>query len=642
MTYILCFSAAVLLLLIGHLFRTLRWKLFIMTYERPNSAQLLGSLAVGYSINFFIPFRIGDIVRAIISGRKLKNGIPFSLATIIVEHCLDIPIVCLIFSSMFFLNTQNEQIYSSMIMYLILTAVLFVLGIIAIIFSNQIKALAKLVCSIFNHKIEYGLLFFLWGLITSFKDIFKKISKVKLLLYSAVMWAIYLLSYLCLTFAITESGTHVRFSDTFSKIFSQGGFSTSNLNLTNSENNFALNIFAYIGVSLVLLVVLSLIVYFYQKNKMKDTTVKKEEKILNLLPWINEKDRLHFLESYFSNHKSDDLKKYIELNRDIHIIQDYSAGSNATTMLCMNEDTTFYRKYALGGDGEKLYEQVQWLHEHERDLPLPVIINQQHSQGFCIYDMEFNQGTMGLFNYIHSTSGDKSWAILEEALNCLRAKLHTKNARPADKELTKKYIDSKVTENVKRIENGKEIKPLLEYDTLFINGEEYKNLKKLKKWLKPEYLMEVFKDDEYSDIHGDLTIENIVCFESNPDQPYYFIDPNTGNLHDSPALDYGKLLQSLHGGYEFLMRTETVSVTGNEITFISASSRNYSDIFKRYKKYLEENFTKEQVRSIFFHEVIHWLRLMPYKLKKNGIRAVIFYAGFIKIFNDTVEWFGDI
>lgn len=46
------------------------------------------------------------------------------------------------------------------------------------------------------------------------------------------------------------------------------------------------------------------------------------------------------------------------------------------------------------------------------------------------------------------------------------------------------------------------------------------------------------------------------------------IDPNTGNIHESPLLDYAKLLQSIHGGYEFLMSVKNVSVEDNNINFI--------------------------------------------------------------------------
>ena len=52
----------------------------------------------------------------------------------------------------------------------------------------------------------------------------------------------------------------------------------------------------------------------------------------------------------------------------------------------------------------------------------------------------------------------------------------------------------------------------------------------------------------YSDIHGDFTIENIVCLKENTvrEKDYYIIDPNTGNIHESPYLDYAKLFQLIH------------------------------------------------------------------------------------------------
>ena len=51
-------------------------------------------------------------------------------------------------------------------------------------------------------------------------------------------------------------------------------------------------------------------------------------------------------------------------------LQDYSAGSNATTMLCMDAEKTFYRKYAFGADGDKLAEQLAWLRAQQDRLPL--------------------------------------------------------------------------------------------------------------------------------------------------------------------------------------------------------------------------------------------------------------------------------
>ena len=51
------------------------------------------------------------------------------------------------------------------------------------------------------------------------------------------------------------------------------------------------------------------------------------------------------------------------------------------------------------------------------------------------------------------------------------------------------------------------------------------------------------------------------------------------------------------------------------------------------------NFSKERVKSIYYHEIIHWLRLLPYKIEKNGKRALLFYAGLLMVLSDIVKWF---
>ena len=66
---------------------------------------------------------------------------------------------------------------------------------------------------------------------------------------------------------------------------------------------------------------------------------------------------------------------------------------------------------------------------------------------------------------------------------------------------------------------------------------------------------------------------------------------------------------------------------------------SYNQLFKAVTEYLEEQFGKDAVRSIFYHEIIHWLRLMPYKIEKNGERSVLFYAGLIMVLNDVEKMF---
>ena len=50
---------------------------------------------------------------------------------------------------------------------------------------------------------------------------------------------------------------------------------------------------------------------------------------------------------------------------------------------------------------------------------------------------------------------------------------------------------------------------------------------------------------------------------------------------------------------------------------------------------LGRRYAPEQVDSILMHEVVHWLRLMPYKLARDRKRAPMFYAGLVMVANDA-------
>ena len=87
------FVCSILLLMAGHTLRLMRWSSFIKSYEHPPAGALLRSMALGYALNFFVQFRLGELVRAYYSGKRMKNGVGFSLATVILDRFLDVLVV---------------------------------------------------------------------------------------------------------------------------------------------------------------------------------------------------------------------------------------------------------------------------------------------------------------------------------------------------------------------------------------------------------------------------------------------------------------------------------------------------------------------------------------------------------------------
>ena len=629
---------AICVLFLAHIIKVFRWKLFIEVYEQPKNRNLVQALAFGYLINLFVPFRIaGDIFRAIYSGRKMKNRYAFSLSTIIVDRVLDILMMGFIFSTFYIFNTSDEKIRKTLIFYIFFSLTVIITILLVYSLKKYIKIISLKFASIFNQNIELNFLKFVWSLIWNFKDIFLKINKLKIISITILMWLLDIFSYYLFSLFLSTKGYNFKLVDMFTLLFSNDTFGVNLLMIVHK-----VSIFFYIYTIIPIIMMLFISKFIKIKIPSKINNKKDEEEYLNLLPNQNSKERLEFLEKYFLDKDKSYIQNYLKINQKINIIRDFSAGSNATTMLCMDKDKMFYRKYAFE-DREKLYDQVIWITQNkERGLPLPDIIREEHTENYCYYDMPYNTDAVVLFEYAHSVPFEKGWSILKKALKKLDEIVYSQNVRKADKKSIDKYIDSKVTANINKIMESKPIKKLAKYDEIIINGRAYKNLSHYLKYLSKDYLYDVFKNDVYSDLHGDLTIENIVCSKNEKgEDDFYIIDPNTGNVHDSANLDYGKLLQSIHVGYEFMMKTYDVNVEENRINFLSTKSHTYVYFYEKLNEYMNTQFDKEQVRSIYFHEIIHWLRLVPYKIRKDSHRALIFYAGLLMVLNDVIEMYGD-
>lgn len=621
--------AAILIVSIAHLVRVFRWSLFVENYEKPSYKNLITSLSIGYIINYFIPFKAGDLVRAFLAGRKMKNGKGFALATVIIERFLDVLVVGIIFG-VFYLSGMGGSEPKTFLGYCVLAAVFALLLVAAVLLRKPLKKAIRLFSSMFNDFLEGKLLQFFWALIWGFKDAAKKISKVKLLVSTVIMWGMYLCSYWCFAHSMGEG----EWESVFVSLFGVKALFASQITLDATTIWYAIYLLA--PSALLLLIAMMAPGNLSEAQSQSD----EEEHRLNLIPHVNSEDRKNFLELYFSGKDPKYVNNYLTINRKIMVLRDCSAGSNAITILCNSGGDNFYRKYAFGEDGKKLKAQIDWINRYRDVLPLTEVLKQEYSDEYCYYDMPFNSNAIGLFDYAHSAPKESAWNFMVSAFECLEQSIYQQNVMACDRATIASYVEEKVQKNLKKIYEASYIKPLMKYDTIVINGKEYKNLRAFEKYLTAEYLYGIFKNDSYTDIHGDLTIENIICVKNpNGEDSFYMIDPNTGNIHNSSNLDYAKMLQSIHGNYEFLMAAKNVEQDGNRIEFRCIRSDAYDYLLKRMDEYMKEKFTPERIKSIYYHEVIHWLRLMPYKIRHNGQGVLLFYAGLIMVLNDVEERF---
>lgn len=666
---------AIIIITIAHIVRVLRWEFLIETYEEPNRERLTKSLALGYFLNYFLPFKIGDLFRAAYAGKGMENGRGFALATVIVERCLDILSVGVIFVffSMTGVNSYSKVInntgasgeaMNSVVYYITLAIVLFAVLVVIYLLRGPLKRIIYNICEFLNKKYEEKLLRFFWALIWGFKDIINRLPKIKLVGYTVLMWGLYLTSYGVFSSFLESAGISRSFGDVFFSLFDQKSLLSSGVvnGFKFSEENWWYGIFMLVPVGILFAVAMFLMRVFdtWTKHRVNVENVSADlenrgvggsvnSEKLNLIPQANSDERLTFLKMYFAGEKKEYIENYLSINRNILVLRDYSAGSNATTILCTDGENSFYRKYAFMEAAEKLSDQIGWIELNSRRLPVAEIIKKDIKDGVCFYDMPYYHDAVTLFDYCQSGEYEGTWSVLKRVIEILESNIYSNNGDDSETKYGKKgdlldntvidkndlianYIDSKVISNLNCILGSKDLGDILGYDTVIINGREYKNINSFLDIFAKESLLKIFENDDITDIHGDLTIENIVYKKS--DDSFYLIDPNTGNVFNSKFIDYAKILQSLHGRYEYLMAIKEVYVSGNRIDFKNIESDAYDYLYERYRGYLDNHFSKSQIQSMYYHEVVNWLRLMPYKIKKG--KGLLFYAGLIILLNDIV------
>lgn len=625
------FCMAVLAMVVGHIFKVKRWGLFISVYEEPSESDLLNAMTLGHTLNAILPIRIGDLIRVLRAGRKVRNGYSFALATVLVDLYIDVITVGAMFFGLLLIGKGGERLRKVAQIYMVIFILAVFVVVIGVFFRRCIKKIIRSIAGVFNEGIEFRILYVSYLCIASFKDIVKEIDHTRFLLYTLGTWSGYVASYVIFAEAVQRYGFYYSTSDIFTTLFSEAS-------LYKIETGLMPFWAAYLVLPLFICWILS---SYHERKEVA------EKPFVLTLPQMNQRDRLAFLKTYYEDEKREHIQAYLTLNRDVTVVEDNSAGSNASTLLVMKPDgNMFFRKYAFGKDGDKLQEQIDWIEDHQFDIPLPVVTEKHKGSNYVTYDMHSYGRTTGLFKYIHTMPVEKSWFILREVLEDIGKRLHVKNLRAADLGSIEKYINTKVNKNISALLADRYIEQLEQYNNIIVNGVSLRTLKHYRNMLDKEHMETVFAHDVYSDIHGDLTVENIVCVADAGEidglkygrrkipKTYYLIDPNTGNIHDSPFLDYAKLLQSLHGNYEFLMMVTEVAIDKDRVNFFMSKSDAYARTYELYRQYLSEKFSEEEVLSIYYHEAVHWLRLMPYKVRKNEKTAVVFYAGLLSVLND--------
>src|SRR5262249_24578647 len=79
----------VLTVLLSLVTRAARWQVYFLPDRHVPFPPLLGTLAISYMASTFLPFRVGELIRAVLVGQRESIPVPLVIGTILLEKLFD-------------------------------------------------------------------------------------------------------------------------------------------------------------------------------------------------------------------------------------------------------------------------------------------------------------------------------------------------------------------------------------------------------------------------------------------------------------------------------------------------------------------------------------------------------------------------
>lgn len=609
-------AAAIFLLLLGHVFRARRWAMLFPRDSISRPSHLLVALSLGYLLNLFVPFRLSEIVRLVYIADRQKIRIAPVATSILLERLSDCVVLlvigggaCLVWGGGGIVS-YLPTLAGLVIAFAVLTT--------CVIKYRGFRHFVWRLTSPFNDAIRTGLIEITWC--TSYALKTGAITNLRYVIQSLAMWCAYIASY----WAIAQC-LGVSMSEVMRLVFDTAVFASDVFAMPIREHGVLVG---YMAVPLV-------VALLYATLRDRAGLVRTLGHIVRgrgAFSGLNQvavpsgfKDFQSysvFLRSLFD--PADSVISHFGMRAldDGIINRIFHGGSGALTAQVQVNNDLIIRKFAIGNARLKLSNQSDWIRAHACSLPIVAVVNQQMDESWFYYDMPYSAGSRDFYEAVHSDPVPSSMKILDELISTMEEFHRSTRVEDASDETVLNYIDEKILKNVQLISS--KIGNLIDLPEFSINGEKYS----FAEWdfLKDrDWLLSQFRDRRMSTIHGDLTIENVIT-DRFTERGWFLIDPNPENVFNTPLIDWAKLFQSLHLGYEIMNRGVSCNIHGEDIRFFCPRTLAYQSLYEHVSQRFLSLYGAQGLREIHLHELVNYLRLTPYKFQYGIEPGLLFFA----------------
>lgn len=326
------------------------------------------------------------------------------------------------------------------------------------------------------------------------------------------------------------------------------------------------------------------------------------------------------------------LLKLIEKNGlTLHRI--LSGGSGALVALTeLNQQETII-KISEGDTSARLFEQALFMQKNKNQYSFPEVTVIQNTKQATVLSIEYLSDAIPLGDFFHE--GYRDHNQVDSKFQLIFQSIENSHGELIDVEKSEsqrvfnQFLYQKLTPTLDQCVRFAPELPISDFVT--INGKKLIGIKGILDSIEKE--KDAFRPSLYAhSIHGDTTFSNIFIEKQSNGYRIRFIDPNPSQPYNSPAIDFAKLLQSTMGNYEYLFENSTlISLTNSHVFFTEETEHYYRD----FNFYIANRFIDNRAlyREIQFQLFAHFVRLMPYRIANDRLRAPIFWGKMLEVGN---------
>ena len=558
-----------------------------------------------------LPFRLGEFVRVFLIAKLENLPLSESAGICFVDRVTDIWIL-FIFGLVFYCTGYTDSLTNITILFSVSMFFVFI----AILFLKffQIRNLIIDGLDISQRAARKGLYFVVYWIAARF---WISVISLRFISITLAMWCFYFAG---LHIALGQINPELGF--VFNTLVAPDLLKQSDLRRYQSAEFSSVIFFAYVFASAIFTLLFVLRGRAFDRLKLKVQQTKSN--LLDRSVNIFSLEKLFVERSDFTDFvllRDVDLlalpKRLINSNE--RLISAHRGGSGAIIVTIESEQSHLkIRKYAEKEPiASRLIEQANYTHRLKNiGLPISVADDVKKSTNHVKYDMGYIQNSRPfpeLALKANALSNEKLKKICLESFDTLfdLASKSTPSAKQGDVEW---YLNEKMLKNIKtalrraggnfkqkiKLPNG-----VFALDLMFDVG-----------WARSQLV-----SPSRSEVHGDATLENLIVA---PDlKSFYWIDPNPSNYYSNMLQDFGKVLQSLHYGYDFHHMIDFES-DFDVNSVVALRPKLYADLEVLLCEKLIEFGGRQAVCEAYFHEIVHYCRLVNYKFNTSTATGLFY------------------